>query len=161
MMILAVPLLLGMLIARFAPTLSAKLQKPLSALAGIGLIVIIIGACLQYLPIFFQLGLAIFALVITHNGLAFLMGFMAGILTKADTASRRALTFEVGIQNSGLGIVILLTQLGGLGGAGVVAGLWATNISPAIICQVPHNPCLLYTSPSPRDGLLSRMPSSA
>ena len=126
MMILAVPLLLGMLIARFAPTLSAKLQKPLSALAGIGLIVIIIGACLQYLPIFFQLGLAIFALVITHNGLAFLMGFMAGVLTKADTPSRRALTFEVGIQNSGLGIVILLTQLGGLGGAGVVAGLWGT-----------------------------------
>lgn len=126
MMILALPLLLGMLIARFTPTLSAKLQKPLSALAGIGLIVIIIGACLQYLPIFFQLGIAIFALVIAHNGLAFLMGFMAGILTKADTASRRALTFEVGIQNSGLGIVILLTQLGGLGGAGVVAGLWGT-----------------------------------
>ena len=25
----------------------------------------------------------------------------------------------------------------------------------------PYNPCLLYTSPSPRDGLLSRMPSSA
>ena len=24
-----------------------------------------------------------------------------------------------------------------------------------------HNICLLYTSPSPRDGLLSRMPSSA
>ena len=24
-----------------------------------------------------------------------------------------------------------------------------------------HCPCLLYTSPSPRDGLLSRMPSSA
>ena len=126
MMILVLPLLLGMLIARFAPTLSAKLQKPLSALAGIGLIVIIIGACLQYLPIFFQLGFAIFALVITHNGLAFLMGFMAGVLTKADTPSRRALTFEVGIQNSGLGIVILLTQLGGLGGAGVVAGLWGT-----------------------------------
>ena len=25
----------------------------------------------------------------------------------------------------------------------------------------PRDPCLLYTSPSPRDGLLSRMPSSA
>ena len=25
----------------------------------------------------------------------------------------------------------------------------------------PMSPCLLYTSPSPRDGLLSRMPSSA
>ena len=27
--------------------------------------------------------------------------------------------------------------------------------------QYPSIPCLLYTSPSPRDGLLSRMPSSA
>ena len=115
-----------MVIARFAPTLSAKLQKPLSALAGIGLILIIIGACAQYMHIFFQLGLSIFALVIIHNGLAFLMGYLSGIITKADKASRRALTFEVGIQNSGLGIVILLTQLGGLGGAGVVAGLWGT-----------------------------------
>ena len=30
--------------------------------------------------------------------------------------------------------------------------------SPA---DVVDKPCLLYTSPSPRDGLLSRMPSSA
>src|SRR5680860_136960 len=30
---------------------------------------------------------------------------------------------------------------------------------PAEACHV--NTCLLYTSPSPRDGLLSRMPSSA
>ena len=29
------------------------------------------------------------------------------------------------------------------------------------IMDVLGNPCLLYTSPSPRDGLLSRMPSSA
>ena len=28
-------------------------------------------------------------------------------------------------------------------------------------CKVYVKPCLLYTSPSPRDGLLSRMPSSA
>ena len=27
--------------------------------------------------------------------------------------------------------------------------------------QATYTPCLLYTSPSPRDGLLSRMPSSA
>ena len=29
------------------------------------------------------------------------------------------------------------------------------------LCILFLNPCLLYTSPSPRDGLLSRMPSSA
>src|SRR5680860_752747 len=33
----------------------------------------------------------------------------------------------------------------------------------AAVVSASHNPyaCLLYTSPSPRDGLLSRMPSSA
>ena len=29
------------------------------------------------------------------------------------------------------------------------------------IAKINNNSCLLYTSPSPRDGLLSRMPSSA
>lgn len=126
LMILALPIIIGMLMARFAPTLSTKLQKPLSAIAGLGLIAIIVGACLQYMSVFLQLGITIFALVIAHNGLAFLMGYLSGIISGADKPSRRALTFEVGIQNSGLGIVILLTQLGGLGGAGVIAGLWGT-----------------------------------
>ena len=35
------------------------------------------------------------------------------------------------------------------------------NKSKAIEVDVKDNVCLLYTSPSPRDGLLSRMPSSA
>ena len=30
-----------------------------------------------------------------------------------------------------------------------------------VINRLKTNTCLLYTSPSPRDGLLSRMPSSA
>jgi len=126
LVILALPLLLGMMIAHFAPKLSERLQKPLSVIAGLGLLVIIIGACVQYLPVIPKLGPAIFILVIAHNGLAFLIGAIAGVLSGADKRARRALTFEVGIQNSGLGIVILLTQLGGLGGAGVVAGLWGT-----------------------------------
>ena len=33
------------------------------------------------------------------------------------------------------------------------------NVCFNIVVQINH--CLLYTSPSPRDGLLSRMPSSA
>ena len=32
---------------------------------------------------------------------------------------------------------------------------------PKVIGNGQSNPCLLYTSPSPRDATLSRMPSSA
>ena len=36
-----------------------------------------------------------------------------------------------------------------------------TNIKGLVLDDDSLNTCLLYTSPSPRDGLLSRMPSSA
>ena len=35
------------------------------------------------------------------------------------------------------------------------------GVIPSWLRIGPHTVCLLYTSPSPRDGLLSRMPSSA
>ena len=37
----------------------------------------------------------------------------------------------------------------------------ATNFGATGAASWTTQPCLLYTSPSPRDGLLSRMPSSA
>ena len=39
--------------------------------------------------------------------------------------------------------------------------IWVTLDNGLPVCIVPKKGCLLYTSPSPRDGLLSRMPSSA
>ena len=51
---------------------------------------------------------------------------------------------------------------------GVHSTAYAMDKEPVIWVQVPQwtddwavCACLLYTSPSPRDGLLSRMPSSA
>ena len=38
--------------------------------------------------------------------------------------------------------------------------LWVDGISPKKLVPLPYD-CLLYTSPSPRDQLTSRMPSSA
>ena len=48
----------------------------------------------------------------------------------------------------------------------VIDGGMKSNTEIAIESGYPkssayHRTCLLYTSPSPRDGLLSRMPSSA
>ena len=47
-------------------------------------------------------------------------------------------------------------------GSWVLVGLreWASKQDTCDLLEV-YNDCLLYTSPSPRDGLLSRMPSSA
>lgn len=124
LIILALPLLLGMAVAAAFPKMAKHIQTPLAVFSGVGLLAIILIASVKFLAVFIALGLGLFAVVITHNVLAFFLGNLTARLIKADRPSRRALTIEVGIQNSGLGIVILLTQLGGLGGAGAVAGLW-------------------------------------
>jgi len=126
LIILAIPLIIGMLIARFAPRIAEKLQKPL-AIVGAGLLTaIIILACWKFAPVYVSLGLGLIWLVIFHNVWAFAVGNLFAHIVKADIPSRRAITLEIGIQNSGLAIVILLTQLDGLGGAGAVAGAWGT-----------------------------------
>ena len=45
--------------------------------------------------------------------------------------------------------------VGAIGGLGLALLIWLLDTRDL------SDPCLLYTSPSPRDGLLSRMPSSA
>jgi len=124
LIILALPLIIGMLIAHFAPRLAEKLQKPLATLGAGLLMLVIIVATWQFAPVYIALGLGLVGLVITHNSCAFLLGYIFARLVNADIPSRRAITLEVGIQNSGLGLVILLTQLNGLGGAGAIAGAW-------------------------------------
>ena len=39
--------------------------------------------------------------------------------------------------------------------------VWEKSATSTVLCSTEVRACLLYTSPSPRDGLLSRMPSSA
>ena len=56
----------------------------------------------------------------------------------------------------------LITVFGGSGFLGkyVIRELVKEGWRVRVPVRRPHT-CLLYTSPSPRDGLLSRMPSSA
>lgn len=124
LVILALPLLLGMVFRHFFPRIAVQTQTPLAILSGLALLAIILIASVRLFPVFAVLGIGLYFIVIPHNFLAFALGNLAARAIKADTPSRRAMTIEVGIQNSGLGIVILLTQLGGVGGAGAVAGLW-------------------------------------
>ena len=69
---------------------------------------------------------------------------------------------EAGERQTGGGLVIPATASIGkrLAWAAVVAiGQHVRQVK--VGDRVLYDPCLLYTSPSPRDGLLSRLPSSA
>ena len=55
----------------------------------------------------------------------------------------------------------LISDKGATFTSGVIKELCALMGVDKIVTCAHHPDCLLYTSPSPRDGLLSRMPSSA
>ena len=121
------------------------------------------GLCIVAMNLFFYQAIARIPL-----GTAVAIEFI-GPLGVAAITSRRLIHFAwIGL--AALGIV-LLSPLSGvdLDPLGIVFALmagtaWALFIVLAgnIGKRIPGNEgCLLYTSPSPRDGLLSRMPSSA
>jgi len=122
--ILALPIVLGMVVAFKAPTLAEKIRKPLAIGAVTMMMVMVTVGFYKYRALIpLTVGLVI-PLVVIHNASALALGYVSGLLTRADVPTRRALTFEVGIQNSALGFVILVTQLDGLGGAAVLVGMW-------------------------------------
>lgn len=123
-LVLLLPLLLGMLINYLYPLCAKQAQKPLVIVSTVAMLVIIVVGVSKYWGFFMVIGFAVLGLVVLHNAFAFLLGYMSARLLNLPKADQRTLTFETGIQNSGLAIVILFTQLGSLGGAVAVAGLW-------------------------------------
>ena len=83
---------------------------------GVSVLVgVIIYGIAYFFPVLFPALPLLGGVVVLHNAVAFTTGALAGRALSRKPATRRALTFEIGIQNSGLALVILLSQLKGLG----------------------------------------------
>ncbi|MDX1509027.1 MAG: hypothetical protein R3358_12150 [Woeseiaceae bacterium] len=123
-MLLIVPLALGMIVAARAPDFAAVIRGR-TALAGtLVLAGVIVYGIVYFFPVLFPALPYIGAVAIGHNAVAFVLGALIGLAIRVDRPIRRALTFEVGIQNSGLALVILVGQLHGVGGAAAIAAVW-------------------------------------
>lgn len=121
---LAAPLACGMAAAHYFPNAAEKIRKPLALFGGGILAVVIIKGVADFWPLLVAGWMLIYIPVVAHNAAAFALGAGAGRLLGANEARRRSLTFEVGIQNAGLAVVLLLAQLNGLGGAAAIAAAW-------------------------------------
>jgi len=122
--LLAVPLVLGMTVAAKAPDVAARIKRHSTLLGTSVLIGVIIYGIAYFFDILFPVLAMLGILVVIHNALAFATGAAAGMVLSPESPTRRALTFELGIQNAGLALVILLSQLKGLGGAAAIAAVW-------------------------------------
>ncbi len=66
----------------------------------------------------------VLVVVFLHDALALLLGWSIGRATRLPPASVKAMTFEVGVRNAGLGLLLVFTYFDGLGGMALVAAWW-------------------------------------
>ncbi|MDR1172362.1 MAG: bile acid:sodium symporter family protein [Bacteroidales bacterium] len=126
LILLGVPIVAGILFARYFPKVTQKLIKPMSFLSIItfvGFVIVALAANFSYFLKYIHL---IGLIVILHNAAALLAGNGIGRLTRLPKPDSRSVTIETGIQNSGLGLVLIFNPrlFDGLGGMAFVAAWW-------------------------------------
>ena len=124
LLVLALPLVLGMVTGRRLPDLVVRIQKPLRIFSLLVLMAFVAIAFSSNFALFLERFHSFFWLVVGHNLLALSLGYGMGLMLKLPVADRRAVTLEVGIQNSGLGLVILFTFFPEAGGMMLITAFW-------------------------------------
>jgi BASS family bile acid:Na+ symporter len=122
--ILGIPLCIGLSISRLFPTLAAKVRKPFKIFSLVFFIGIVAAALAVNWQNFLNYVGLVFIGVLIHNALALNLGYWAGRLCGLPEPDNRAVSIEVGIQNSGLGLVLVFNFFDGLGGMAILVAWW-------------------------------------
>ncbi|WP_233998924.1 bile acid:sodium symporter family protein [Microbulbifer pacificus] len=123
-MVLALPMALGMLVGARFPGFALRSERYFrTASLGVFLLFVVISFS-KHWQTALEIAGSVLVLVIAHNAVAFLIGDLASRSARLPQGDRRAVTMEVGIQNSGLALAILFTFYPGSGEMLVVAGFW-------------------------------------
>lgn len=123
-LIIGVPFAIGLTVRHRVPRLAARVQpfvKWFSLLALLAFIAAALAGNWQYFVAF--LGIIVLAVTV-HDAVALAIGWTTAAAGGLGTRERKAMTFEVGIRNAGLGLGLVFTFFGGLGGMAIVAGWW-------------------------------------
>lgn len=124
MVLLVLPLSLGMTVNAKMPALAARIRRPMQILSMVIFGIFIIGILAGNWRNFLDFAAVVAGLVIFHNALALGAGFSMATVFRLTPYDRRAITIETGIQNSGLGLILIFGFFQGLGGMAVAAAFW-------------------------------------
>ena len=123
-LIIIVPTAAGMWTRARRPDLADRMLRPFKIGSMIVFAAFIAIALFNNFGPFLEYLDSVFLIVIAHNALALSIGFGTATAAGLATADRRAVTMEVGIQNAGLGLLLIFNFFGGSGGMALVAAWW-------------------------------------
>jgi BASS family bile acid:Na+ symporter len=113
-----------MTVARRFPRFAARARKPFRLLSLVFFAVFVVGGLIANLEFFMDYVPQVALFVFLLNAMALALGYYTAKLAGLPEPDRRAVSFEVGIQNSGFGLALVFNFFGGLGGMAIVAAWW-------------------------------------
>lgn len=127
--LLGIPVLAGLLIAKNFPKLTEKIKKPInkgSLVFFVGMVIAMLSANFSQFISYMYL---VFIFVLLQNGLAMATGYFFGKLNNLSQTDQRTLAIETGIHNSGLALALIFNPKifpaeMELGGMAIIAAWW-------------------------------------
>lgn len=122
--ILGLPLAAGMTLASWRPAVAARIRGPMKVFAIVFFAALVGFALYRNRDHFLRWVGVVMLAVALHNALALSLGYGAARALRLPGRDARAISIEVGIQNSALGLTLIFTFFSGLGGMALVAAWW-------------------------------------
>ncbi len=122
--LILIPLFIGMFLHYRFPKLTARVKRPvrlLSMAIFLGFVIFAIYGNFDNIVDYLHI---VFLIVLVHNALALLTGYWWAKGNGLGRQDARAISIETGIQNSGLGLILIFNFFNGLGGMAMIAAWW-------------------------------------
>jgi bile acid:Na+ symporter, BASS family len=131
--VIIVPITLGVAVRKIFPLAVEKSLNIIPLISVLAIMIIVSAVVSANVGNIASSGLVIFTAVILHNLAGLGLGYGAAVLMKLSESDRRAISIEVGMQNSGLGVALATAHFGPLAALpSVIAAVWH-NISGPVL----------------------------
>lgn len=136
--VVIVPIGLGFIINHFFSNFTQKIVSVLPLVSVIAIVLIVAAVVSANSARILSTGVVLFAVVILHNCLGYLLGFIVAKILRLPLAKQKAISIEVGMQNSGLATSLAATAFSTLPMATVPGAVFSTwhNISGSILANI-------------------------
>lgn len=159
--VIIVPITLGLLVRKLFPETVDKSATAVPLISVLAIITIVCAVVAANVDSITSSGLQIFAAVMLHNLMGLILGYGAAVLMRLDESKRRAISIEVGMQNSGLGVALATAHFGPLAALpNVVAAVWHNISGPILATFWSKKPVREEDEPEVEGELESRVKRS-
>lgn len=136
--VVILPIILGLLVKRMWPRATERATTFLPAVSTLAICLIVIIVIAANAHKLLSSGWIIVLVVMLHNVLGLLVGYLIGAMLKLPSAKRRAISVEVGMQNSGLASSLATLHFAAYPMAAIPGAIFSVwhNISGAIVARI-------------------------